>query len=218
MNLEELYKRKKKGPKEKEQFEWEPERPNHDWTLPNFDIKIPKSNNGLASTREGLSKILTFIKNVQRKRFKDGATVMPISTHSALNLQIWNSSKGVSNAIDKMIEYGLLQIDNALYRFSDTYKNESYCKTYLYFVDNEKKIIEYCKENGIKAFEIKSAKGFSSKPFKKVETKNIGFNFEKEDVRFSNDLILDKPEGLSNTEFEEILSFLQMLQEDIHKL
>ena len=69
MNLEELYKRKKKGPKDKEQFDWEPQRPNHDWTLPVFNIAVPKSNNGLASTREILSKIYAFIKLIQRKRF-----------------------------------------------------------------------------------------------------------------------------------------------------
>ena len=38
-----------------------------------------------------------------------------------------------------------------------------FCKTYLYFVDNEKKIIEYCKENGIEPIEIKNAKGFEPK-------------------------------------------------------
>ena len=91
--------------------------------------------------------------------------------------------------------------------YSDYYKNEAYCKTYLYFVDNEKKIIEYCKENGIEPFEIKSAKGFEPKTFKKVQKKNIKFDFEVEEVRFSNDLDFVKPAGLSNTEFEEILTY-----------
>ena len=206
MKLEELYRRKKNGPQEEEQYDWEPKRPDHDWTLPNFEIKIPKSNNGLSSTREGLSKILSFIKIVQSKRFKDGATEMPIPTHSKTYLNIWNSPKGISNAIDKMEAYGLIVLENSQYRFTN-YKNESYCQTYLYFVDNEKKLIEYCKENGIEPFEVKSAKGFEPKTFKKIEKKNIGFNFEIEDVRFSNDLTLEKPDGMSTTEFEEILLY-----------
>ena len=207
MNLEELYKRKKKGPKEKEPFDWEPKRPDHEWVLPNFEIKIPKSNNGLSSTKEGLSKILAFIKIVQSKRFKDGATEMPIPTHSASYLRIWNSSKGISNAINKMIEYGLIALESNKYRFSNYYKKESFCQTYLYFVDNEKKLIEYCKENKIEPFKIKSAKGFEPKTFKKIEKKNIEFDFEVEEVKFSNGLKFVKPNGLSNTEFEEILTY-----------
>ena len=166
MKLEELYRRKKNGPQEEEQYDWEPKRPDHDWTLPNFDIKIPNSNNGVSETRKILSKILTFIKVVQSKRFSDGCTEMPIPTHSKTYLNIWNSPKGISNAIDKMISYGLIVLENEQYRFT-SYKNESYCRSYLYFVDNEKKLIEYCKENGIEPFEVKSAKGFESKTFKR---------------------------------------------------
>ena len=206
MKLEELYRRKKNGPQEEEQYDWEPKRPDHDWTLPNFEIKIPNSNNGVSETRKILSKILTFIKIVQAKRFSDGCTEMPIPTHSKAYLNIWNSPKGISNAIDKMEAYGLIVLENSQYRFTN-YKNESYCQTYLYFVDNEKKLIEYCKENGIEPFEVKSAKGFEPKIFKKIEKKNTGFNFEIEDVRFSNDLTLEKPDGMSTTEFEEILLY-----------
>ena len=101
MKLEELYRRKKNGPQEEEQYDWEPKRPDHDWTLPNFEIKIPNSNNGVSETRKILSKILTFIKIVQAKRFSDGCTEMPIPTHSKAYLNIWNSPKGISNAIDK---------------------------------------------------------------------------------------------------------------------
>lgn len=206
MDLEELYKRKKKGSKENKIYDWEPTRPNHDWTLPDFNIEIPKSNNGISSTRSILSKILAFIKIVQKKRFKDGATVMPISTHSAAYLQIWNSSKGVSNARKIMVNYGLIQLENGERRFSGKYKNESYCNTFLYFVDNEKKIIEYCKENGIEPYEIDCVEELKPKTIEKIEDKNIKVHFQVEEVRFSNNLKFEKPKGLSNTEFEEVLT------------
>ena len=224
LTIEKIYKRVKEGPEEKDPYDWEPLRPQHKWILPVFKIEIPRSNNGEKATYEALSKILAFIDIVKRKRFKDGCTVMPISTHSKKYLSIWNSSKGVANAIERMISYGLIEVENDKYRHHAYRDVENYCKTYRYYVDNEVKIIDYCRTNNIEKYVPDLVTKINKKLVEKVSL--VAENFDKKQVRFSKKLHIVKPDGLSITEFEEYLTYclyenypyLQLIQQKIMEI
>ena len=45
-----------------------------------------------------------------------------------------------------MIRYGLIIEENKTYRHHAHWESDNYSRTYLYFVDNEKKIIDYCEK------------------------------------------------------------------------
>jgi hypothetical protein len=204
ITVEQIYKRIKKGPEEKTN-EWKPERPNHPRTLPTFGIEIPKSNSGLKYTRDGLSKILAFIDLVKRKRFKTGATVMPISTHHKKYLALWNSPVGVTRAIEKMIKYGLIVEENTAYRHHAYWESDNYSRTYLYFVDNERKIIEYCENNGIEKYVVPKRQLDFDKLTNSI--KQLDPTFDETKVRFSNNLNLVKPDSLTIDEYQELLEY-----------
>ena len=121
MKLEEIYKRIKYKPKVEEveddseffygdvekDWEWKPKRYEGDCETPNFEIKIPNSRNGLYTTKDQLSKILTFIDTIKKKRLKNGITIIPIATTSKRNIYIWGGKQNVSNAIEYMKKIGL---------------------------------------------------------------------------------------------------------------
>ena len=221
MRPEEALKRIKKGPGESKQYDWEPERPNHSWTLPFFNIDIPKSNNGKKMTYDGLGKILAFIDIIKMKRFKSGCTVMPISTRNKKYLRLWNSAKGVSNAIERMKNYGLIELENQSYRHHAILDSENYSRTYRYYFDNERKLIDYCRQNGIQKYDP-SQKTIDEKRLVK-RMNEIDGDFEISSVRFSNDLHIVKPDGISFSDFENLLTiclkmnypYYQLIQDKI---
>ena len=205
ITVEEINKRLKAGPEEKKPYDWEPKRPDHPVKTPKLKVVIPESNNGPKTARERFSKILAFIDEVKAKRYKEGCTVMPISTHSKKLLRIWNSSKGVSLAIDKMIEAGLIEIEDPSFRHHAPKQIENHCKTYLYFADVEREIINYCKENKIEKFVPDSTLKIDQRLKRIIDS--VPKTFDKSKVRFSIDLDIVKPEGLSVSEFEDYLTY-----------
>ena len=136
MKLEEIYKRIKYKPKVEEveddselfygdvekDWEWKPKRYEGDCEIPNFEIKIPNSRNGLYTTKDQLSKILTFIDTIKKKRLKNGITIIPIATTSKRNIYIWGGKQNVSNAIEYMKKIGLLVEYDSDYKYWG-YKN-----------------------------------------------------------------------------------------------
>ena len=97
-----------------------------------------------------------------------------------------------------MIRYGLIIEENKTYRHHAHWESDNYSRTYLYFVDNEKKIIDYCEKNGIKKYEVPKRKLNINKLSNSI--KQIDPNFDPIKVRFSNDLELVKPSSLTNEE------------------
>lgn len=120
-----------------------------DYVLPEFNIPVKKSHNYETYKRKELSKILTLIDYIKRKRYRTGCTALPIPTTSRLNLMIWEYPMAITRAIKFMIEIGLISIYNDKYRFGVPFEGANYGKTYAYYKDNEDKLIQYCKDNNI---------------------------------------------------------------------
>ena len=75
-----------------------------DFILPEFKIPVKKSHNYETYKRKELSKILTLIDYIKRKRYKTGCTALPIPTTSRLNLMIWEYPMAITRAIKFMID------------------------------------------------------------------------------------------------------------------
>ena len=182
---------------------WKPY-PVKEYTLPEF--KMPDKVYG-APMREMLSKILAFVDFAQRKRLKEGCTAMPIPTTSRQNLLIWGYPKSVSRAIAFMKEIGLISTYDDTYRFGVPYEKANYGKLYAYYKDNEDKLIQYCKDNGISKYITKNVEKISNKNLiKKIEKIEAIINFDIPDVRFGRGLDLEKPNDVSKTDFESLLT------------
>lgn len=204
-----------------------------DYVLPVFKIPVKKSNNYESSKVEMLSKILTFIDFAQRKRCKNGCTAMPIPTTSRQNLMIWGSEMAVSRAIKFMKEIGLITTFDESYRFGVPYEGGNYGKLYAYYEENERKLIQYCKDNNIHKYVVKNVEEIrTEKEIKRIETIIESIDkvktFEISDVRFGKKLDLKKPEGFSKAAFEiyltlclyvnnEELIYHQMKADEINK-
>ena len=179
---------------------------------PKFEIPQKKSNNFETYKRSELSRILTFIEFAQRKRFKGGCTVMPIPTTSRKNLMIWGYPKAISRGIEFMKEIGLITVHDDSYRFGVPYKGGNYGKLYGYHYQNEKEIIQYCKENNIHKYVIKNLEEVRGTPkqVEKIESAiefiDLNRTFEIESVRFKKNLELEKPDGVSVPDFEAFLT------------
>ena len=178
---------------------WEPQKVDI-YTLPEFIIKESKAKGAETKLKNKLSKVLAFIDSVKHKRFKTGCTVMPISVTNKENLAIWSNEKGVSRAIDYMMEIGLIGIENDKYQFGAYYEKDNKSKTYRYYKENEDKLKEYCKAHDIQMYVVKN------KVYNMSELKNVHTGIDKTKVRFASRLKLIKPIELSRAEFEKQLT------------
>ena len=178
-----------------------------DYTTPKFEVPVKKSNSYEVYKKQELSKVLAFIEYAQRKRLKEGCTAMPIPTTSQRNLMIWGYPKAISRAIKFMKDTGLIQVHIDTYRFAVPYAGANYGKTYAYFAENEKKLIQYCKEHGIHKFVIKNLEEIrgTKKQIEKIESAldliDRYRTFEISAVRFTKGLELEKPDGVSDQDF-----------------
>ena len=57
-----------------------------EYTVPEFKIPTSGAKGFKGTQRKQFSKILTFVKHMQRKRFSDCCTILPIATNSKMNL------------------------------------------------------------------------------------------------------------------------------------
>ena len=178
---------------------WEPQKVEV-YTLPDFIIKESKAKGAETKLKNKLSKVLAFIDSVKHKRFKAGCTVMPISVTNKENLAIWSNEKGVSRAIDYMIEIGLISIENDKYQFGAYYEKDNKSKTYRYYKENEDKLKEYCKAHDIQMYVVKN------KVYNMSELKNVHTGIDRSKVRFASRLKLIKPIELSKAEYEKQLT------------
>ena len=177
----------------------------NDYVLPAFNIPTSAAKGYDALLKKQLSKILTFIKFTQKRRYKDGCTAINIPTTSAENEWIWGSRANISNAIKLMETIGLIEVFDSYFRFNAFYKDENKSRTFKYYVDNERKLLEYCRKNNIEFYspdddvdleptqnEVKYFNSFNDLPNPK-------------DVRFNSNTFYIKPLGMSKTKFERYL-------------
>ena len=181
------------------------------YATPKFEIPVKKSNNYETYKRLELSRVLAFIEYAQKKRTKGGCTAMPIPTTSRKNLMIWGYPKAVSRGIEFMKEIGLITVHIDQFRFGVPFQGANYGKTYVYFEENEQKIIQYCEEHSIHKYIVKNLeviKG-TEKQILKVESAIEYIDeiktFDRSVVRFAKGLNLEKPEDVSAQDFETYL-------------
>ena len=141
-----------------------------------------------------MSKVLSFIEMCRFKRYNEGATIMPIPTTNKTLLGICGSQQNVSNLVKFMKKIGLIAPYDETYHYSG--KNGR-AKTYYYFYDNEKCIVEFCSQNNINAYATLNEVG---------EYIAMIDSFDAEQVRFSSQLLLLKPDNYSVAQFENYLT------------
>lgn len=199
-----------------------------EYTVPGFIIPTSDAKGFKGSQRKQFSKILTFIKHTQRKRFNDCCTALPIPTNSKMNLAIWGNHVAVLRALKLMETIGLIEVLNPNFRKSNY---ESYSKTYKYYVENEIKFLEYCLENNIEKFDIIkkeedeleeeieyivdeetgevieiNSDDITSEDIEKIR-KVVGDGIlpDPKEVKFGNNLHFVKPDNLTRKQFEKYL-------------
>ena len=165
---------------------WEPQKVDN-YVLHSFAIKESSAKGAETKLKNKLSKVLAFIDLVKHKRFKTGCTVMPISVTNKDNLAIWQNEKGVSRAIDFMIEIGLISVESDKYQFGAYYEKDNKSKTYRYYKENEDKLKKYCEDHDIQMFIVKN------KVYNMSELKKLHTGIDKSKVRFASRLKLIKP-------------------------
>lgn len=175
------------------------------YTLPTFNIPMSSGKGFDGSLRKQLSKILTFIKFTQKRRYKDGCTAINIPTTSAENEWIWGSRANISNAIKLMIKIGLIEIYDSSYRFNAFREDENKSRMFKYYVDNERKLLEYCEQNNIVFYSPDDEVDLEPTQ-KEIEYYNkiVGLPDPKT-VRFNSKIELVKPNDISKTKFERYL-------------
>ena len=178
---------------------WEPRRA-ESYILPKFNIVESKAKGADAKLRTKLSKVLAFIDSVKHKRFKEGCTIMPISSTNKENLAIWENKMGVSRAIDYMIEIGLISVESDKYQFGAYYEKDNKSKSYYYYKENEDKVKAYCEARGITMYVVQN------KVYDMAAIKSVHKAIDKSKVRFASRLKLIRPEGISKAEFEKQLT------------
>lgn len=186
---------------------WKPDTVD-EYIVPDFNLSDSEATAAGQKKYATLSKILAFVELAQRLRTSEGCTVMPISVTSACNLAIFGGEMGVSRAINKMIEIGILGEYDETYRFNAPfpYDNENRSKRYKYYYDNEQKFLNYCERNGIEKYMPVNKVKFTEEEIKIVESVSREYReFEIEDVRFSSNLKLVMPLGVKPADFEIFL-------------
>ena len=189
---------------------WKPY-PLEGYETPKFEIPVKKSNNYELYKRMELSRVLAFIEYAQRKRIKGGCTAMPIPTTSRKNLMIWRYPKAISRGIEFMKQIGLITVHINQWRFGVPFEGANYGKTYAYFEENEQRVIQYCEEHGIHKYVVKNLEEIrgTKKQIEKVQSAIEYIDevktFAPEEVRFAKGLSLEKPDVVSDQDFEVYL-------------
>ena len=112
--------------------------------LPPFNPGTPnlKKNGALKKYKDRFSKYLAFVDCVKYYRSSKYCSILALATTSQTLLNIWGSEQNVSNALNKLEEIGLIK------EYSGYYQT-GMCKLYCYFVENERLLIDYCRDNDI---------------------------------------------------------------------
>ena len=171
---------------------------------PVFNPILGNGTNARSLQRRQFSKILTFIRLTQKRRSKDGCTIIYIPTTSPENHRIWGSTENVSNAIEDMKSIGLIRCEDPSYRFKAFVDSENRSRTYRYYVDNERKFLDYCRENNITRYDPDSEEIEISPKEIKVFDEVVGLP-DPSEVRFSSHCCIAKPSGISKPKFERYL-------------
>ena len=156
-----------------------------------------EKNGALKKYRDRFSKYLAFIDCVKYYRSSKFCSVLALATTSQVLLNIWGSEQSVSNALRQLEEIGLIK------EYSSYYQT-GMCKLYCYFVENEQRMIEYCKNNDIPKMVIPSRQVLTPKQAREYRARCEEFYTDsfKKKVTFKSRLALKRPRGVKPTQFK----------------
>ena len=180
-----------------------------DITPPPFvpvDTDLQK-NGALKKYKIRFGKYLAFIDCVKYFRSKEHCTILALATTSNVFLNIWGSSRNVSNAFERLEKIGLI-------KEYDGYYQTGMCKLYYYFVENEKLLIEHCKEYNIEKMSTKNVQELNPKEKKEYQRRceEVYTKEFKEKVKFNSNLTLNRPASVKPEQFKKDL--YEMLYEN----
>ena len=129
-----------------------------EYQVPPFNPGKPNlvKNGALKKYKDRFGKYLAFIDCVKFYRSSKYCSILAIATTSNALLSIWGSEKNISNALKELKNIGLLSDYNNYYQ-------TGICKQYCYYIEIEKQLIQYCKENDIPKTIIKNRQELTTK-------------------------------------------------------
>ena len=154
-------------------------------------------NGALKKYKDRFGKYLAFIDCVKYFRSSKYCSILALATTSQALLNIWGSEQNVSNALSKLKEIGLIQEYISYYQ-------TGMCKLYYYFVENERLLIDYCKENDIPKMVIPNQQVLTPKQAKEYKARRelvYSEEFRKR-VAFKSRLKLKRPRGVKPAQFK----------------
>jgi len=124
---------------------------------------------------------------------------MPISCRNRFLVKLCGNERNASNFIKFMKGIGLITVYSNSYHFSEVNPKNNKSKTYLYYVENEKKVIDYCKGEKIEEYEEEERENDVERPL----MEKFSFDeFDNEKVRINCRLHLKKPKNMTEKAFE----------------
>lgn len=146
--------------------------------------------------KQRLSRILVFVKRYVSTQ--DKCIIIPISTHNFQNLNLWRRVSSVSDAIDDMIDIGILRVEDPTYRYNSP-DGKNKCKTYRFYKDNAEKYIQFCNTHHVSPH---SAIAWNDTHLEMIDE----LIFDKTSVVFSSYKKHKKPSNYSKRRFERFLT------------
>jgi len=180
-----------------------------EYEVPVFSPGTPNLNQpgALKKYQNRFGKYLAFIDTIKYFRSSEYCSVLAIATTSSVLLNIWGSEKNISNALKELKVIGLIKDYNDYYQ-------TGICKQYCYYIENERLLLQYCKENNIQKMVPKSQQILSPKQtqeYKKRCEEVYPEQFKKR-VLFKSSLNLKRPAGVKPSQFKNDL--YEMLYEN----
>lgn len=171
------------------------------------DVPGLEHNGDLKKYKDRFSSYLAFIDCVKYFRSKEHCTILALATTSNVFLNIWGSTRNVSNRFDELEKIGLIKV-------FDPHHQIGMCKLYYYFVENERLLIEHCKKYNIEKLLVKNVQELKDKKKKEYQRRceEVYTKEFKEKVKFNSNLTLNKPNSVKPKQFESDL--YEMLSEN----
>lgn len=179
------------------------------YVVPPFIPGLPnmEKNGAWKKYKDRFGKYLAFIDSVKYIRSSKYCTVLALATTSQWLINIWGSSKNVSNALKELQKIGLIKVYDPNFQ-------TGMCMLYCYYVEVEKQLIEYCKDNNIPKMVVGSQQILSPKQVKEYKARCEEFYTDKfkKSVVFKSRLNLKRPSGVKPKQFKQDL--YEMLYEN----
>ena len=193
-----------------------------DDTVPEFklpcDFRDELKFNYKKSELTFFQKTLTFIRdyiNKQREFEEHTRTVIIIPVY---NKYITSLYKDTALFKDRLIEMGLISVENSNWNYISKKDKKNCCITFNWHCDNEKRFLDYCESNHIEAYEFESKTEAKTKRINKAIDKLEKNNIDIDSISvFSSKLRFEIPKYTKIDDLKEaIKSKLFEKYKDLH--